>query len=164
MAPGSHLPTVRVSPVACSVVDPAHRWQRGAWWSLGRRWILLAVLLSAAPVLQAQVVDEYEPGLTLRPEVAMAADGSFVVVWSDMNHVYAQLYTPLGVPVLGEPIEVEDEVPTQNTGLEDLHSHDVASNAAGNFVVAWTGAWHDRRRDRHIFKHHSTSGPEHYYG
>ena len=67
---------------------------------------------------------------------AMAPDGSFVVVWQSKNQdssdfgIYAQRYTPDGIPVGGE-FRVNDTVASAQAAPE------VAVAADGSFVVAW---------------------------
>lgn len=86
--------------------------------------------------------------LELEPAVAMSADGGFVVAWSVLDQqgndgydVYARRYDAAGVPQ-GAPFRVNTTV------VNDQFAPDVAMDAAGNFVVAWTsfdedGSGHD---------------------
>jgi hypothetical protein len=75
------------------------------------------------------------PGSHL-PEVAVAASGAFLIVWSHVGtggvaEVRARRYDPAGVP-LGPDFQVN----SYTTGRQDYV--DVASDADGNFVVVWT--------------------------
>ncbi|MCA1971595.1 MAG: tandem-95 repeat protein [Caenispirillum sp.] len=76
------------------------------------------------------------------PQVAMAADGSFVVVWQSMGQdgggwgVYAQRYDAAGV-AQGSEFRVN------TTTVLDQAAPAVAMDAAGNFVVVW----HSRNQD-----------------
>ncbi|MEO1521895.1 MAG: hypothetical protein AAFU78_14120, partial [Cyanobacteria bacterium J06633_2] len=73
------------------------------------------------------------------PAVGMAANGSFVVVWSgegasgDENDIYAQRYSPFGVPVGNE-----FRVNTTTDGRQSSAAIAVADN--GNFTIAWDGS------------------------
>lgn len=62
------------------------------------------------------------------PSVAMAADGRFVVVWSENDYAYARLYDTVGQAV-GNPLLVCDICGGQPQA--------VAMAADGAFVVAW---------------------------
>jgi hypothetical protein len=72
------------------------------------------------------------------PSVGMDAGGNFVVAWTSLDQdgsgygVYAQRYDAAGVALGGE-----FRVNTYTTGNQYLPS--VAIDAAGNFVIAWTG-------------------------
>lgn len=106
-----------------------------------RSTVLQGVFLALAVVTQppqvlAQRGDEYEPGITIKPEVSVAEDGSFVIVWSDRVHVYAQRYDA-GGQTAGNTILVEEGVPTMNQGLREVQLHDVSMAPDGSFVVAW---------------------------
>ena len=69
--------------------------------------------------------------------VAMAADGSYVVVWSSDGQdasgwgVYAQRFDSLGNPLTGEILVNETETANERWAR-------VASDGDGNFVVTWT--------------------------
>ena len=72
------------------------------------------------------------------PTVEMANDGRFVVAWGERaddqsdNQIYARLFgadcQPLGAPFL-----------VNNVNSGDEYEPAVAMDAAGNFVIAWTG-------------------------
>jgi len=62
------------------------------------------------------------------PCVGMAHDGSFVVVWNDVNEVVGRRYDSSGVPQGGE-FTVGNGTTTGD--------HAVAMDASGNFVVVW---------------------------
>ncbi|MDA1231571.1 MAG: Ig-like domain-containing protein, partial [Planctomycetota bacterium] len=74
--------------------------------------------------------------------VAMDADGDFVVVWEDKDldgqneGIFAQRYNSLGV-AQGAQLQVNTNWPGKQSSPE------VAMDAAGNFVVAWTDNWLD---------------------
>jgi hypothetical protein len=71
-----------------------------------------------------------------RPDVAVAADGSYAVTWASQNQdgdgwgIYAQSFDAAGNALSGEIL-----VNTSTTG--DQKNPSVAIDDAGNFVVAW---------------------------
>jgi hypothetical protein len=66
------------------------------------------------------------------PAIAMAPDGSFVVVWKTSSQVFLQRYNADGV-AQGDPTQV-------NTGtFSSILTPSVAMDGDGNFVVAWSG-------------------------
>jgi hypothetical protein len=71
-------------------------------------------------------------GSQIGPDVAMAAAGAFVVVWSDANslNVQGQLFDAGGAPS-GPQFQVNTYTPSSQIDPA------VASDAAGNFVVVW---------------------------
>lgn len=79
-------------------------------------------------------VNSFTTGAQLRPAVASGALGNFVVVWDsyqlDEIDVFAQIYDADGDPVGGE-----FQANAQTTGTQSHPA--VATDAAGNFVVAW---------------------------
>lgn len=87
-------------------------------------------------------VNSYTTGEQYLAEVAVAADGQFVVVWSSYGQdgsdlgVFAQRFNPSGAPI-GSEFQV-------NTLTAYNQSHPVAEfDAAGNFVIAWTDEYGD---------------------
>jgi hypothetical protein len=76
------------------------------------------------------------------PAVASAADGDFVVAWQSWasddapGAVFAQRYDAAGTP-LGAELQVNSYT------LGNAWLTAVASDADGNFVVAWTSSWQD---------------------
>jgi hypothetical protein len=82
-------------------------------------------------------VSAVRPGGQWRPDVAMAPDGRFVVVWQSEDQdgsglgIFGQLYDASGVPV-------GDEIPINAWTLGDQRSPAVAMGPDGRFVVAWT--------------------------
>lgn len=85
------------------------------------------------------------------PDVAMTANGDFVVAWSsvgvDVAGVYARRYRANG-SALGSQLQVNDPF-TAPTDQTVLLSPSVAMDATGNFIVAWGqgrelshGDWH----------------------
>lgn len=74
--------------------------------------------------------------------VALAADGSYVVVWSAINQdgsgwgVYARRFDSSGTALTSE-IQVAD------TTTDNQQWARVASDASGSFVVTWTGSHQD---------------------
>jgi hypothetical protein len=113
-----------------------------------RAWIFLALLLLAAPpVARSQGdplgpefrVNTYTTGAQSRPAVAVDPAGQFVVVWSGEGQdepslgVFGQRFASSGTP-LGPEFRVN----TYTTGLQESPS--VASDSAGNFVVAWASS------------------------
>jgi hypothetical protein len=82
-----------------------------------------------------------------RPDVAMSADGDFVVVWSDGNPTYTAFgrrYDSAGAP-LGDVFQV-----SANTTRNVLYPK-VVSDTTGNFLVTWSSfpAPHNGRIDVH---------------
>ncbi|HVS03243.1 MAG TPA: hypothetical protein VMT16_10780, partial [Thermoanaerobaculia bacterium] len=77
-------------------------------------------------------------GLQIRPDVAVDADGDFVVVWQsrdqdgDGDGVYARVFDRLGNPLSGE-ILVNSHTAGNQTDPR------VAVDGDGDFVVAWEG-------------------------
>lgn len=70
----------------------------------------------------------------IQPDIAMAADGRFVVAWASNNReIYARSYNADGTPVSPAAVEVT----SVNTANGTVNSPSVAINSAGNFVVAW---------------------------
>ncbi|MBD2092918.1 calcium-binding protein [Microcoleus sp. FACHB-1515] len=77
------------------------------------------------------------------PNIAMSADGNFVVTWTSNNQdaidseeegslgVYARRFDPAGTPISGE-------IRINNTTVDDQQEASVAIAADGSFVVAWT--------------------------
>ncbi len=86
-------------------------------------------------------VNTYTAGHQSSPKVAMASDGSFVVVWHSQGQdgdgwgIYARRYDSAGVPY-GPEFQVND----YTTG--DQRTPDVSAGADGRFAVVWT-----RQRD-----------------
>jgi hypothetical protein len=75
--------------------------------------------------------DQFDPG------ISVDADGNFVVVWtgkssSDSNGIYAQRYN-----AAGETMGSQFRINATSNGTQNDPS--VAVDAAGNFVVVWTG-------------------------
>jgi hypothetical protein len=76
----------------------------------------------------------------LEADVAMAADGRFVVVWRGLDEaglpaVFARRFAADGTP-MGDEITVNDPL-AAGVGEVALRSPAVSINAAGHFVVAW---------------------------
>jgi len=83
-------------------------------------------------------VNAYTTGAQVYPAVASDAAGNFVVVWRSSltpagshDGVFGQRYASTGAP-LGTEFQV-----TSFTVYAPVHSTSVASDATGNFVVAW---------------------------
>jgi hypothetical protein len=101
-------------------------WQDGGTASvIGRRFDDVGAPLSGEFVIAPLAVGDY----LVTPRVAVAPSGDFVVVWVQYNDIFARRYDSLG-GALGTSFEV-------NTGVGNLYSPDVASDADGNFVVVW---------------------------
>lgn len=69
-------------------------------------------------------------------DIAMTADGRFVVTWSGPGGIYARMFWPSG-----EPLTDEIQVATSSFGAGGSLSHSlpaVATNATGDFVVSWS--------------------------
>lgn len=84
------------------------------------------------------------------PEVAMAADGSFAVIWIDMDGqhdgsgkgIFGQLYKPDG-SLRGSEFLVNTYTQGDQTGADPTFGVGLAMDPAGNFVVAWHGPGRD---------------------
>ena len=98
-------------------------------------WVLIAFFLALKPLV-CSADDEYRRITKTYPKVAMSTSGNFVLVWGDMDHIYAQRYDFAGDEI-GETIEVDVNIPTQNILPPDVQSHYVSMDDEGNFVVAW---------------------------
>jgi hypothetical protein len=84
-------------------------------------------------------VNSHTPGYQFAPQVATDADGDFVVVWHDFSNedgdgfgVFGQQFSSTGAKVGGE-----FQVNMTSAGWQRYP--DVASDAAGRFVVVWEG-------------------------
>ncbi|MGV3526473.1 MAG: hypothetical protein ACO1RX_19805 [Candidatus Sericytochromatia bacterium] len=81
-------------------------------------------------------VNTYTSNTQRHPQVAMSAEGDFVVVWEsfgqdgDAYGVFAQRYNAAGVPQ-GEELQINQQATSQQTHAA------VAMDDAGDFVVAW---------------------------
>jgi len=113
-----------------------HTGESGPW-----QWRTYARLfdVSGNPVDSAFEVNSAPNCEQGRPDVAMAADGRFVVVWQrecqpgsgDVNHnIYAQRFDSAG-----EPVGAELPVNTYTADIQRLSN--VAVRADGSFVVVW---------------------------
>jgi hypothetical protein len=93
------------------------------------------------------VNEELEYG-ALNPDVAMDADGDFVVVWQDTNYstqdvrdyydIFARRYSKNGVASAPEQIDTINNIarPNQN-GFSNQSNPTVAMDANGDYVIAW---------------------------
>ena len=77
----------------------------------------------------------YEGGVSVHPQLAMDADGSFVMVWSDRSVVLAQRYDADGVRT-GDAFPINEGFP-ELMEPADVLSHSVAMDRGGRFVVVW---------------------------
>jgi hypothetical protein len=126
------VPDVASDPTGNLVVVWSSLGQDGSNYGVfGRRYDA-----SGAPGLEFRV-NTHTTHFQESPAVAMAADGSFVVVWesygqdsSNSGGVFAQRYDAAGAPAGGE-----FRVNSYTTGGQQ--NVDVAMDATGNFVVVW---------------------------
>jgi len=112
-----------------------------AWESTGPDGALDAVrarLFDLSGPLSAEFgVNTYTPGSQVRPAVAAAADGRFVVAWQDLGQdgngygIYAQRYDAAGARVGGE-----FHVSTYTLGHQSNESVGMAPDGA--FLIAWS--------------------------
>ena len=85
-------------------------------------------------------VNSYTPGVQSDPDLAMEADGDFIIAWTDSGtgsaEIRARRYTSSGAPL-------ETDFPVNNyaTGTQSNASVDV--DAAGNLIVVWTSGGQD---------------------
>jgi len=82
------------------------------------------------------LVPSYTSGSQSEPDIAVASDGTFVVVW----HTYlpGEIYGGIGARRFasdGTPLTTEFKVETYTT--ESQFAPSIAMDAAGNFVVVW---------------------------
>ena len=105
-------------------------------------YLLLISLLSAASAKEFQVNTRPAYDQTYA-DVAMDANGNFVVVWTsyfendNSNDIFGRLFDS-GANPMG------DEFLINTTRLGNQKEPSVATNAAGNFVVAWQGPGQDQ--------------------
>jgi hypothetical protein len=126
------VPDVASDPTGNLVVVWSSLGQDGSNYGVfGRRYDA-----SGAPGLEFRV-NTHTTHFQESPAVAMAADGSFVVVWesygqdsSNSGGIFAQRYDAAGAPAGGE-----FRVNSYTTGGQQ--NVDVAMDATGNFVVVW---------------------------
>ena len=84
-------------------------------------------------------INSYTPGLQAAPAIASSPSGDLVVVWASdaqdgsLHGVFGQRYGSSGVPI-GAEFRVNTFTAVYQTVA------DVASDAAGNFVVVWEGS------------------------
>ncbi|MFP5285876.1 MAG: Calx-beta domain-containing protein, partial [Thermoanaerobaculia bacterium] len=137
----SRRPAIAANPQGGAVVvwegvDPANRDRFGV--------DILARRLNAAgqPVGPEFAVGSSRSGLQLNPDVAVAPDGSFVVVWQGRStrtfttEIFARRFSREGV-ALG----AEFQVNTATAGEQTRPS--VAVDPSGNFFVVWDGVGSD---------------------
>ena len=108
---------------------------------------LLALVAGAAAAQPTPAGDDFQVNTYTTdsqgsPDVAMAADGDFVAVWSsfaqdgDASGVFGQLYGSDGSPVGGE-FQVNDYTTSRQS------SPVIAADADGDFVVVWDSLGQD---------------------
>jgi len=85
-------------------------------------------------------VNTFTDGNQLQPQVAVGADGRFVIIWESFGQdapgslgIYGQRYNPDGTPHQDGEFRVNTTTDGHQQGAA------VAMNASGAFVVAWTG-------------------------
>jgi hypothetical protein len=109
-----------------------------AWGIFGQRYDA-----AGAPSGSEFQVNSYTTDEQVFPRIAPEANGGFVVTWqsgSEQAHdseVFARRFDALGLPR-----GVEFQVNTYTTNYQGLPT--VASDPAGNFIVAWTSVGQDR--------------------
>jgi hypothetical protein len=102
-------------------------------------------------------VNTYTTSFQTRASVAADPFGNFVVVWQSLSQdgdgtgIFGQRYASTGVPV-----GPEFRVNTYTTDFQTSPS--VATDAAGNFVVAWTSGYQDGDLDGVYGQRYSSSG------
>jgi hypothetical protein len=115
---------------------------------------MLALLACARASAQTRLGPEfqlntYETHQQQRPRVAMHADGSFVVVWSDRSETFMSPGRDgSGAGIFGQRFDANGvrvgpdfQVNTYTTGYQSIA--DVAGDGAGGFVVVWTDSARD---------------------
>jgi hypothetical protein len=87
-------------------------------------------------------VNAYTGSLQTRPDIALDADGDFVVTWSSFGQdgfqygIFARRFSAAGVP-----LAVEFQLNSRTVFQQWLSAVDVATD--GRFVVAWTSGYQD---------------------
>ncbi len=113
---------------------------------MSARRLLACVLMVFVGSVSTQAdfqVNSYTDDDQWVPRIATNATGGFAVVWQSdgqdgsYNGVYARLFDPLGQAI-------GDEFQVNTTTAYSQKDPDVAMDAAGNFVVAWSSADDDR--------------------
>ena len=92
------------------------------------------------PVAKNFQVNTYEPDIQESPSVAMAPDGSFVVVWNDSRNQSGDYGGVFGqrLDADGDPIGGDFHV-NLNAATETRPAPEVAMWDDGSFVVVWSG-------------------------
>ncbi|MBI3449986.1 MAG: hypothetical protein HY049_13860 [Acidobacteria bacterium] len=125
-------PSVAADPAGNFVVAWQQKAPAAPNWSVSARRFNGAGAATTPDIL----VSSYTSADERQPTLAMAADGSFVVVWArDTGTSYAamgQRYSSAGAPTAG-PFLVAAST-SENTRVPRL-----AGDPVGNFVVSWTG-------------------------
>ena len=102
-------------------------------------------------------VNTYTADYQTYPKVACAADAAFVVVWGSFGQdgssegVFAQRFAGDGAPAGSE-----FKVNSYTTGAQSYPT--VASDADGNFIVAWTSSGQDGDADGVFARRYASSG------
>ena len=140
---------------AARVRCPARKRPRGHRHAVER--LESRLLLAFAPVGPEFRVNTYTTAPQNYPAVATDADGDFVVAWESLGQdgdgygVYAQRFNPAGT-ALG----AEFRVNTYTAG--DQRSVAVATDADGDFVVAWTSNGQDGSGDGVFARRYNAAG------
>jgi hypothetical protein len=127
-------PAVASDPVGNFVVAWAGYYQDGSGFGVfGQRYDA-----SGAPRGAEFQINSYTTSAQDRPSVAMDAAGNFVVVWESFHDGSLSGIVGRRFDASGAARGVEFQVNSYTTGYQIGHvGRAVASDAAGNFVVAW---------------------------
>ncbi len=111
-------------------------------WSIALLLVLLAAARAAHAVVVAGEVSQVDAAPSCAnqtPDVAPLADGGFIAVWQgtgarahDPSHIFGQFLDHDGRP-RGPQVRLDDGNPSASAW-----GPDVATDAAGNFMVAWS--------------------------
>ncbi|MGV3526476.1 MAG: hypothetical protein ACO1RX_19820 [Candidatus Sericytochromatia bacterium] len=98
-------------------------------------------------------VNTYTVGTQGSPDVAIEADGDFVVVWADIanDQIYARNFASVGAPTGSEFI-------VSNFTGTDKQDPQIALNSSGDYVVAWHMNNSLDNSDSGIYARHFDSG------
>lgn len=97
--------------------------------------------------------------LSLQPDIAMDADGDFVVTWDKNGDIFAQRYNKDGQTV-GTVLRVDTTTADGILNVDDIYDTDaqVAVDNAGNFVVVWRQSSEEGEPDMILARRYDQSG------
>lgn len=109
------------------------------WTSCDGTFDVYARIFNAAGIAETEAFPVHNSDLTgdqYAPQIALAEDGKFIIVWADKRNghfdIYAQLFAADGTPD-GDNFKVSDD-----TGTAFQGSPAVSISSNGAFIVSWT--------------------------